>query len=482
MNDVDVLVVGGGISGLALSWLLAHKGVRVEIWERETRPGGKIQSRRENGYLTEQSASMVMNFRPDVNQFLAACGLEAGKLTRKPLANRYVVDDGRLVATPMKLSAMLTTPLWSLRGKLRLALEPFILKGGHNEETVSQFITRRLGREILEKAMGPYVAGPLASDPDLACAYSTLPRLTALERRYGSLTLGVFVNKVLRRRTATEMEVFSFHNGMASLVKSLAADPAVHFRARRRVTGLERSEGGWQVTGRASETEHMIKARHVVLSVPAYTAANLLSPVDDELGKLLSGIDYTPLSVVHLGLSRTAIRHPLDGNGFLAPYKESPAPSGSLWMSSLFPDRSPQDKVLLSNYLGGARLPQASSWSEERSVATVIKALRPLLGIEGDPEMVRIDRHPRGLPLYHGAYHARMQGIERRLEQLSGLDLVANYRGGVSVRDRIACAQTTASRILAMIGHKAPAKAVPQTNIGLDPIEAGKPVPADSRG
>ncbi|MEN8108992.1 MAG: protoporphyrinogen oxidase, partial [Pseudomonadota bacterium] len=176
MKDIDVLVIGGGISGLAVAHLLAREGLSVEIWEQDSQPGGKIRSNREAGYLTEQAASMVLNFRPEVSRFMQDAGLESSKTPRTMTANRYLVDAARLVALPMKLGPMMSSPLWSLRGKLRLAMEAFIPRGGGPHETVSEFITRRLGKEMLDKAMGPFVAGPLASDPDQANAFSVLPR------------------------------------------------------------------------------------------------------------------------------------------------------------------------------------------------------------------------------------------------------------------------------------------------------------------
>jgi len=192
-----------------------------------------------------------------------------------------------------------------------------------------------------------------------------------------------------------------------------------------------------------------VTARQVVLGVPAKAAACLLYPLDPDLADLLKGIQYTPVSVVHTGFDRHAIKHSLDGTGFLIPRRASVAATGCLWMSSLFPDRAPAGKTLLTNYLGGARLPEAVEWDDCRSVNQILEVISPLLGIRGDPEMVRIDRHHSALPLYHGRYYGRMRAITDRLQQLPGLHLEANYRGGVSVRDRIACAYNVAKRIAA---------------------------------
>lgn len=461
MTDVDVLVVGGGISGLATAWWLIRNGASVEIWERDTRFGGKIRTDAGHGYTTERAAALVMNFRPEVKQLIAETQLDAAKTVRAPCANRYLVDGGRLVALPMTLGGMFASPLWRVRDRVRLALEPFVPKGGHEWETVSEFITRRLGKTMLEKAFDPYVAGPLASDPDRANAVAALPRLTALEQRYGSLAAGVVAHKVLRRRTACATETFSFQGGMSTLVESLAKTPGLRWKRGCTLTELEMDGRGWRAVGAGRHTERMLCARHVVLSTPAHAAASLLAPLDPELSELLRGIEYAPLCAVHLGLPESAILHPLDGTGFLAPRREGMALNGNLWMSSLFPDRAPAGKALLTSYLGGACRPEAADWDDARTLSAVLSTLEPLLGIRGTPEMVRIDRHRRALPLYHGAYPARMRAIEERLEHLPRLHLVANYRGGISVRDRIVRGHAVARHICAAVGHRPSATPTP---------------------
>ena len=456
MNDVDVLVVGGGISGLASAWWLARTSLSVAVWERSAHPGGKIRSHRRDGYTTERGAALIMNFRPEVNQLLAETDLDAGKILRGPCANRYLIRDGRLLPLPMTLAAMVASPMWSRRARLRMALEPFIPKSRRQHETVAEFIQRRLGRDMLEQAMEPYVAGPLASSVELAEAQAVLPRLTALEQRYGSLALGVLVHKLLRRRSACATEAFSFAGGTAEMVKAIASTPGISFQSDCEVTALEPTSDGWRVSATRAGSDCSVRARQLILSVPAHAAASLLSPLDLELGSLLAGIEYAPLSVVHLGLERTAVRHPLDGTGFLVPRSQRKirALTGNLWMSSLFPARAPKDKLLLSSYLGGARTPEATDWDDERSVLEVLSILEPLLGLRGAPEMVRVDRHRRALPLYHGAYQDRLQAIDKCVARLPGLCLAANYRNGVSIRDRIVCGHTTAARVCAVLDHR----------------------------
>jgi protoporphyrinogen/coproporphyrinogen III oxidase len=448
ISETDVLVIGGGISGLSVARLLANTGIRVELWERDNRTGGKIKTETHEGYRLEQSASIVMNFRADVNRFMNECGLDKYKKPLLPTTKRHLIIDDQLCQIPMKLLPMMTSPLWSWQGKLRMALEPFIKKGSDENESAADFIRRRLGSEFLEKAMEPYIAGPLSSDAELANAVSVLPRMTALEQRYGSLLLGMMMHKLSRRRTAMPVESFSFENGMSTLTDRLAQSNKmpntmgsnITIRNQCEAQQLIQTKDGWRIHGRTDGAEYELLARQVILSTPADAAAVLTHDIDAELSALLSTIDYAPVSVVHTGFDRDAISHPLDGNGFLTPGNGKLVVNGCLWMSNLFSDRAPDGKVLMSNYLGGARRPDAASWDEERCIDNIMHGLKPLLGISQGPEMVHIHRHKQGLPMYNGAYSKRLTAIAGRLQGLPGLHLSANYIGGVSVRDRIACA------------------------------------------
>jgi oxygen-dependent protoporphyrinogen oxidase len=449
--DCDVLVIGGGISGLANAWWLAREGLSVEVWEADDRAGGKILSTRRNGYLTERAAAMVVNFHPEVTDLMREAGLEASKNLRlsDAGAHRYLLHQGGLKALPMRLGNMLTSPLWSSLGKLRLLLEPFILTSGAMDESVSDFIGRRLGHEILEKAMEPFAAGTLAADPDRTSATAALPRLTALEKRYGSIAAGILVNRIMRRRTATSTETFSFSGGMGTLVDTLAQSPGIRMRSGYFAEELVRKKDGWRVSAKTAEGQRFLSAQHVIVATPAPVASTLISPLNRKLAALLGGIEYASLAVVHVGMDRSAISHPLDGTGFLAPKSEGAVLTGNLWMSSLFPGRAPVGKTLLTSYLGGSRAPQVMDWDDERIMDEALCTLRPLLGMKGTPEMVHIDRHGKALPVYHGAYMGRMQAIESHLKLLPGLHLEANYVGGVSVRDRLARGRMQARQIIA---------------------------------
>lgn len=447
MIHTDVLIIGGGISGLSTAWWLAQQGVGVEVWEAGSQPGGKIRTHREMGYMTERAAGLLVNFRPEIDSLIKKSGLENSLKQRDERLNRYIMHQGNLTPVPMMLPQLMRSPLWSLSAKLRLMLEPFIPRGSFESETVSEFVSRRLGREVLDTAMDPFISGTLASDPDLAEAQSVLPRLTALEYRYGSLTAGMLVNRVLKRRRANTADTFSFQGGMSELVAVLASTPGVRVRSGACATGIVNHGDRWQVEGVVNGTPNSIRVPQLVMSTPADVSGKLLDPIDHYLAELLGGIEYSPVAVLHQGLQSGNIKHPLDGTGFLVSKKSRLPINGNLWMSNMFPQRAPQGHTLLTSYLGGVHRPEQLQQSDAQLSDTVLDCLRPLLGIRGPAEYLRVERHQQGLPLYHGRYRERINAIDECLSRLSGLHLNANYMHGVSVRERIFQGRQVANRI-----------------------------------
>ncbi len=466
--DTDVLVAGGGISGLAAAWWLGQAGLEVELWEGDNRLGGKICTDQAQGFTTERSATLILNFRKEVDALMRNSGLDTVRLPRAPALNRYLVRDGHLIAAPGNLLELLRSPLWSARGKLRLALEAFAPSPGPSDESVASFVTRRFGRETYECAFEPYVSGPLANDAEFAEARAVLPRLTAMESQYGSITAALlrrFLRSSFKRKSA---QSFSFVGGMSTLISTLANAPHCRCVTGRKVVALDADGcGGWVVTGNDG-TQY--RARHVVLGLSASRAAQLLRGIAPQAAQLLRDIPHAPISVLHLGFAREAIAHSLDGTGMLFGRQERLAPTGCMWTSRLLPQRAPQGSVLLDCYLGGARCPSAAHWNEARSIDTCLDALNPTLNLREGPRWCRIDRHPDGLPLYHHGHLARMTAIDQQLQQLSGLHLTGNYRGGISVRDRIIAGHELAAQILPYNKRQPQAQAVTEAGLALEPV------------
>ena len=463
-DPLDVLVIGGGASGLAAAWHLLRYGLEVELWESQRQAGGKIRSRVDKGWLTETGASWLMDPAGDIAPVLEGVGLGPLLVRKQPDAARYLLRDGALQNVPTTVAGMFGCGLFSVAGRLRLATEPLRLSKARPAETVSDFVVRRFGREVLQYGIEPYVAGSLASDVKRAEAKATLPRLTALEERFGSITAGVLCRHLLGARKPAAPEAASFVGGMQSLISSLSV--TVRPVLGRSAVSISRAGSCWRVV--ASDGS-MVTARHLVLATPAPETAALLRNTNQNLAHLVAGIAYAPVMVVHLGVSRDAVQHPLDGTGFLVPRCENRLVNGCLWPASVFSDRAPAGHVLLSCYLGGARHPHALRDDDGHAIAKVLSDLEPLLGLRADPVMTRVDRHPQALPLYFGAYSERLRSIGHQLKKLPGIHLASAYAGGVSVRDRLVQADVVARKIstelqgseVTRLASTIPAKALP---------------------
>ncbi len=447
MREIETLVIGGGISGLSSAWQLAALGNPVEVWEAEQQAGGKIQTQQDQGYTTEQAASMVLNFRPEVREFLHQSGLDQHKLLRTPTSKRYLIHHGQLQEMPMKAGGMLFSPIWSLPGKIRLMLEPLIVSRASDNESVADFIRRRFGNEMLDKALSAYISGTLASDPELADSTSVLPHLTRLERRYGSLTVGALMHKLRNKKSASITEGFSFRGGMSTMVDELAGRLGENLRTGYRIQSIEPDSRGWQVSAVTPQGEQHCHAERLIICTPASVTAGLLRPHNKPLTELLDEIEYAPLSVIHLAYAQHSLQHDALGTGFLTPWREKLKLNGSMWMHNLFEHRAPEGQVLLSNYLGGSRNPHITQWPEQQRIDLAHHELKSLLGIRGEPLWSKVNHHAQALPLYHGHYAQRQQAIAKAVETTPGLYLQANYLGGVSIRDRILCAQKLAAQL-----------------------------------
>ncbi|WP_426417641.1 protoporphyrinogen oxidase [Aestuariirhabdus sp. LZHN29] len=453
MQPLDLLIIGGGISGLSSAWWLHHLGLSMELWESGAEPGGKIASRREAGYLCEQGASMIVNHRPEVERLITECGAGLTRLQRPARVNatRYLLEQERLLPLRPTLPGMARSSLISWRGKLRMLAEPLLPRGNSATESVADFIRRRMGPELLDRALDPFVSGTLANDPEQACARSILPRLTALETEYGSILLGALWKRLQGQRTPVGQPSFSFLEGMQTLPRVLAqaleARPG-QLRYHHRALLVERCARGWRVTASTPDGERTVECRQLMLCCPATVSAQLLKSSAAELSHLLTGIEYAPITLVHTGFASENINHPLDSQGFLTPSKSTLSINGCLWPSSIFSNRAPTGHHLLTSYLGGSRRPQAVDWDHKTSLQAVLDDLDQLLGIGADPDYVSLVRHPQGLPRYPLGHHQRYQRIQQLCQQQPGLSLNGNYLEGVSVRERIAASYRLAGRVI----------------------------------
>jgi protoporphyrinogen/coproporphyrinogen III oxidase len=467
-----IMVLGAGISGLTCAYRLHRAGFDVEVLERETAPGGVMQTRREDGFLTEggpnsfQSGEEVLSLIHDV-------GLDEELLEADAGLPRYIFFRGRLHQAPMGPGALIFTPLLSAGAKLKLIREPWAPRNsdGH-EESVQEFASRRLGRELHDVMVAPLVSGIYAGDTARLSMQSVFPLLVELETKYGGLLKG-FMKHMKAERKKREAEgkpkprrtLCSFKDGLNTLPARIAEHLGPRLRLKCEVrTVVACPGGGFTLEVKEDQTVKHCSAARLVMATPVFeTAEHLrqlaaslsldpwpksLSAQFTQAANGLSSIDLPPLAGVCLAWKKSDVPHDLKGFGFLIPRSERVRMLGCIWSSSLYPYRAPEGWVLLTNFIGGATDPDIISLSEGQLVDAVRNDLRTILGISAAPRVVTVNRYDHAIPQYNLGHKDRIDAARHAVAQIPGFYLAGNYLGGVSVGDCIKQAHETVKQIL----------------------------------
>lgn len=459
-DTVDVVIVGGGISGLAAAHWLNKQGVDVLVLEKDPEPGGTMRTVTERGFLVELGPNSALETTPLIQTLLAEVGMLEEFLVANPAGrNRFIVKHGTLHALPMSPVSFLGTPLFSLGAKLRLLREPFVGRAGR-EESIAEFVRRRLGDEFLEYAVDPFVAGIYAARPESLSVQAAFPKLCALEEKYGGLLRGMILGRKERNLRAEKAKdrarTFSFRDGMQSLPRAIARRLGDRARFSAKATllkdrvrngrGEESNRPRYQVEFLHRDAIREVSAHVVILATPSNAAAALIRTWSDSLAHTLGTIIYSPVASVFLGYRREDVAHPLNGFGFLVPSREQRRILGCLWSSSLFPRRAPEGQVGLTVFIGGGRQPELAGLDEEILRDLAESELKNIVQSRGKPVYWKVTKWPRAIPQYEVGYLDRMRKVTEFEEAYPGILFCSNYRGGIAVGDCIRNAEDIARR------------------------------------
>jgi protoporphyrinogen/coproporphyrinogen III oxidase len=450
----SVAVIGAGIAGLAAAWTLRQRGIDVTVFEASDRAGGVIESVEREGFTLDLGPNTVVartHVLPDLVQSL---GLESELVRASGATRRFVVREGRPMPLPSNPLALLSTRLLSARGKLRLLGEPFAPRNRQpGAETVASFVRRRLGQEVLDYAVDPFVAGVFAGDPERLVVEYAFPMLPELEREHGSLLRGGIERRRAapgRSGTPVDRRPFSFTGGAATLTETLAARLASDLHLSCAARAVVSDSGRYRVIyeHNGASVEHVADA--VVLALPSYWLATISLDGTPAL-PLLSGVPTPPVTVLCLGFRREQVEHPLDGFGMLIPRVEPFRILGALFSSSLFPERAPDGHVLLTCFLGGSRRPADALLAEREQVAIAMDDLRVLLGASGEPVLTVRRVWERAIPQYDESYPAARAAMEAFEERHPRLAIAGSIRRGISVGDAATSGVEAANRLAAAL-------------------------------
>ena len=453
----DALVVGAGISGLVAAERLKQAGLAVQLVDAAAQPGGVIGSVARDGFLYERGPNSALDTTPLIGELVARLGLQREMRFASAVADtRYVVRSGVPTPLPMSPGAFLRTPLFSTAAKLALLREPFVPRAAADaEETIAGFVRRRLGREFLDYAIDPFVAGIYAGDPEQISVRAAFPKLHALEQRWGSLIGGQIRGARERRRqqetAKNTAKSFSFARGMQTLTDALAAAVAP-LALNTRVLRLARDGAGlFTLEGDRAGQPLAWRARTVLLATAADSAAALLREHAPDAAAALDAMAYAPVATVASAYATQDIAHPLDGFGCLVPRMEQRRVLGVLFSSTMFEGRAPAGGALLTTFIGGQRHPELPSWPEADIAALAHAEHRALLGARAAPLWQAVTRWPRAIPQYTLGHLGRVARAAAAATALPGLFLCASWKGGVSVGDCIKNGHLEADAALACL-------------------------------
>ncbi len=448
MAPPHIAIVGAGITGLTTAHHLRRRGLEVTVFEADDSVGGRIQSAEQEGYRLERGPHTLLERNRATAHLLDDLDLESEMVVASEEANRrYVVRDGRPLPVPMSPGEFWETDLLSTEAKLRLLAEPLVPRRDDGvDESLGNFVRRRLGEEVLDYAIGPIVGGIYAGQPRLLSARYAFETAWEMERDYGSMAAGGLARIVDRIMddSGPERRLFSFEEGSARLVERLVERLDDVVERGVEIREIERTDNGPPPAWRLIDAEgHDVSSgpfSSVVWTGPAYALADLdlrgPSHRDDRMERF-EEVAYPPVTVVATGVERDCVDHPLDGFGMLVPEPEPHPILGTLFMSSVFPNRAPEGKALLSTFVGGAREPEAAHMERSELVERVQTELHDLIGLHGAPEFVDIYRWERAIPQYEVGY-GRLMTLMKQLEaDHPGLHLAGSFRNGVAVPDLI---------------------------------------------
>src|SRR6185295_9319757 len=451
-----IVIIGGGISGLAAAHrvLELNPAAQVTILEASDRLGGTIQTEHRDGFLIERGPDSFISEKPHAIALAKRLGIESQLIqTNEENRRSFIVRGGRLRAVPEGFQLMAPSRMWpfitsdifSLAGKARMAADlvlPRKSTNGTTDESLASFVRRRLGEEALARMAQPMVGGIYTADPETLSLRATLPRFLDMEQKHRSLILAMLRQGRAQKigTSGARYSLFvSFDRGMQVIVDALTRIK-VELRVKtcaQRIT----FDQGWTIT---TDKDEQIEADAVCLAVPAYVAASLINDIDVRLAEKLRAIKYASTATINFGYRRAAIKHPLNGFGFVVPFIEKRSLIACTFSNVKFSGRAPDGHVLLRAFAGGALQPEIFALDEAEMARRVESDLRELLGIREDPRFIEVAKWECSMPQYEVGHLDRVSEIEKLVSELPGLALAGNAYHGAGIPDCIRSGEAAA--------------------------------------
>jgi oxygen-dependent protoporphyrinogen oxidase len=448
VTEVECAVVGAGIAGLAAATTLRASGREVLVLDAAACAGGAARSESIDGHLVERGPN-TFRVPAAMDAFLRAHALDALLEPASPASRaRFLVRGGSLVPVPMGPIAFARSPLLTAGGKLRLLAEPFVRRGDPRGESVAAFAKRRFGCETRDALIGPFLTGIYAGDETQLGVEAVFPSLAAAELRSGSVVRGLVAQALRGGAPKGRPGTWSARGGIGALAAALAAPLGTRLRLASPVSSITFEEGGYRLALAGKSGEADLRARSLVVAVPAAEGAALFAELDADVAKALGEIVYAPVASVSLSLAAGSTREPVRGFGFLVPRGEGEALLGCLFPSQLFPARAPAGRELLTLLAGGVRRPDALDWDDDRLVATLVGEIDRVLGLRDAPRPLAITRWRRAVP-QPGVEHTRLvTTLRERIARRPRIAVAGAHLDGVAFGEALASGVRAAQLLL----------------------------------
>ncbi len=438
-------VIGGGIAGLSCAYSLKKVGLDVTLFEKEDQTGGVMRSVQEEGFLVEMGPSTILLKDKRIESFFEELGLETIFANEKS-RNRFILKKGKPVPLPKSLFSALSTNLLSIRGKLRILKEPFI-PAGSKERTVAEFFSERVGNEVLDTFVNPFIAGTYAGDPGQLSLRHAFPQLHDLEQSSGSIMKGVWKNRKEKNPHKRKREIISFKNGLQDLPIKLEEKLASSILTGSTVTEIISEKGEYSIRYAQNGQAKTKNFNSVIVAAEAWRLSEIhMNDGFARLSQQVKDIPYPPVAVLSFGFKRENIPHALDGFGVLVPSQEKRNILGVLFTSSIFPQRAPRGMALLTVFMGGAT--QSNLVLDKADVIEVMakKELEGILGVRGRPVFFKQKIWPKSIPQTILGYDRYLDELQQFETNHPGFFFTGNYRAGISIPDTILNGLSTAGK------------------------------------
>ncbi len=466
-QNLEIVIVGGGISGLAAAYYLEkaarqqNLALHTTVLEKEAQPGGKIATQQQNGFVFEGGPESFVTRKPEAWELCHELGLQDRLVGTTQPGKNYVLHNGRPAIVPSGPGSFLSTPLLSLGGKLRLLKEPFVKpRTEASDESLGSFLRRRLGDEMVDNIVKPAIGSVYLGNVDAMSVQVSFGRFAEMEQQHGSVVKGMFAlmkEKRAERKASGEARppkkpaFATLQGGLMELVNAVAAQIEGDILLETAVSNLRHDPTNAKPYTVELHDGRSLNADMVVLATPTFVMADLLNGVvETAVTEQLRTIPYNPVTTVNVAFNRSDIADPFDGFGVVVPESETSQLLAIEGMSAKFPHRAPDDQFVLRAFVGGQKQPELADLPEAELISLVRQELAQIFGISAQPTQIHIQRWQPANPQPPVGHLAMISEIEKQLaNELPQLYLTGAGLRGQGIPDCIRQSRSLVGQIMA---------------------------------